>query len=173
MTIPINQIMIRITFILLNLAFLSGCVGPVKYLPPTEGPIANIIIEPIDDRRLVAFTYDEAEFCTARKIIKRTYSAGGTPIVIKGNQDISISLGWDIGSTFDGLGTTYEGCNPTVTFKPTDGLTYIVSPNKKDFKLCELEVFVVNSESKSKIYAQPKRYRAGLHEGSSFCEPLF
>ena len=163
----------RIVYISLFFPLLSGCVGPIKYLPPTDGPIAQVVFEEIDKRSFVAFTYDEAEFCSARKIIKKTYTPGGSPIAIRANNDISISLAWDTGFSLDPLGGSYEGCNPVVTFKPREGWTYIVSPSDKGIKVCEVDVFAVNGDTRSKIYTQPKISVGGFDENSSFCRPLF
>jgi len=149
---------------------LFGCVGPVKYIPPIEGDIANLVIESTNGKNIVGFTYDEANFCTARKMIKRVNAPSGIPIIIRANQEISVSLGWDTKSTFDGVAVTYSGCNPTVTFQPEKNQTYIIKPATKDPNLCEVEVYKNRIIIENKINVKKRIYTSGTLESSSFCK---
>ncbi len=153
---------------LFSVVALSGC-GSLKmqqYMPPTEGELATIKVQPVDTRPLSAFTYETPASCTGRKMLKHVGISTPDPVSIRANQDVSLTLIWDTSSTFNGVTVEVLGCTPTITFKPKPNKKYTVTPASKEINTCDLLL----TESGDTVPVVSKTYIKGFDENSSFCE---
>ena len=153
----------KITLLLL-LPIISACTP--KYIQPIDGDIARITIKQNQNLKFVAFTYDNAENCSGRKMIKNIRVNEDTSVSVLANQDTSITFSWDLGVT--GLGS-YVGCAPTITFKPEKNKLYEISPSY-ELKQCGLKLVEVTGSEVQEVKYQARGYLQGSFESSSFCQ---
>ncbi len=149
--------------LLLLFPVISACTP--KYIQPIDGDIARITLKQNQGIKFVAFTYDNAESCSGRKMIKNVHLNEDTSVSVLANRDTSITLSWDIGVY--GLGS-YVGCVPTITFKPEKNKLYEISPSY-ELKQCGLKLVEVSGSELQEVEYQTRYYLQGSFESSSFC----
>ncbi|WP_226646279.1 hypothetical protein [Microbulbifer variabilis] len=131
----------RVTFLLLSVTLMASCVSAPPYTPPTDGPIAKLIIPSSTSSyrfiggvtsRNLRFAVDNGNNCSifGKPVIAKD-GAQATEIKIPGNKTIFVKTEYSFGNST---------CTPSVSFESEIDKVYTVIPTHHG-KYCSLSIF--------------------------------
>jgi hypothetical protein len=161
----------RLSTYLVAAVGVAGCASP--YVPPTSGATARVTFKKYKDSTTGIQIYDQAETCTSRHNVALLSSDPEKSIVVKADAPLSITMSVDKAVIPLPIGFVVQGCTPTATFVPENGVSY-TAELVTERHMCSIKVTRLDSDH----VASPapanavriRKWKRGLDEGSSFCD---
>jgi transposase-like protein len=117
--------------------------------------------------------YDQAETCSSRHNVALLGTELKKNITVKASTPLSITMGVDRAIIPLPTGFIVRGCNPTVTFSPQNGASYIaelVTGND----MCSIKLTQISPDQTtvdvSEGAVKMRHWKRGFDESSSFCD---
>src|SRR5882757_10092531 len=102
---------------------ITGCAS--TYTPPTSGDTAHITFKKYKDTTTGIQIYDQAETCSSRHNVALLGTELKKSITVKASTSLSITMSISRAIIPLPIGFVVRGCNPTVTFAPQNGASYM------------------------------------------------
>jgi hypothetical protein len=150
---------------------ITGCAS--TYTPPTSGDTAHITFKKYKDTTTGIQIYDQAETCSSRHDVALLGTELKKSIDVKASSPLSITMSVDRAIIPLPIGFIVRGCNPTVTFSPQNGASYIaelVTGND----MCSIKLTQISPDQTtidlSEGAVKMRHRKRGFDESSSFCD---
>ena len=160
----------RLSVILTAVGCISGCVS--AYVPPASGDVAQITFNRYKDSTTAVQIYDVAQTCTSRHGVALLRSDSKKSIAVRAGVPLSVTMSVDHAVIPLPVGFIVRGCNPTITFTPEKGATYVANMVADDnacaIKLTRAEDGQAPTDVPEDAI-KVRRWKRGFEEGSSFC----